>query len=355
MSLSVITDAVVWNALVSQLPHAHILQSWEWGEIKGRYGWRAERLVWEEEGKSVGAAQLLTRSALRGLIKVLYVPKGPLLAWENASLRARVLDDLQTLARQRRAVLLKIDPDVAAMPVGSAGRVESELEQRGWVFSPDQVQFRNTVTLDLTRSEDELLAAMKQKTRYNVRLAARKGVRVRAGGGADFDLLYRLYAETSLRDGFAIRSAAYYRDVWGALVEAGRAQPFIAEVDGEPVSALILFHFARTAWYFYGMSREAHREKMPNHLLQWEAIRWARQHGALIYDFWGAPDELVESDPLWGVWKFKEGFGGEFVRRVGAWDYAPSPALYRLYTTVLPRVLDVLRRRGRAQTQRAVE
>lgn len=352
MSLSVITDAVVWNALVSQLPHAHIIQAWEWGEIKSRYGWRAERLSWEG-GRA--AAQVLTRSALRGVVKVLYIPKGPLLDWDNTLLRARVLDDLQTLARQRCAVLVKIDPDVLATSEGSAGRLESELERRGWAFSPDQIQFRNTVTLDLTRSEDELLAAMKQKTRYNVRLAVKKGVRVRAGGPADFDLLYRLYAETSLRDGFAIRSAAYYRDVWGTLIEAGRAQPLIAEVDGEPVSALILFHVARTAWYFYGMSRDAHREKMPNHLLQWEAIRWAREQGALTYDFWGAPDNLVESDPLWGVWKFKEGFGGEFVRRIGAWDFAPSPALYRLYTTVLPRLLDVLRRRGRAQTLRAVE
>jgi len=196
---------------------------------------------------------------------------------------------------------------------------------------------------------------MKQKTRYNVRLAERKGVRVRPGVIADLDLLYRLYAETSVRDGFVIRSADYYQEAWGSFIRAGLAQPLLAEVGGQPVSALILFKFAKTAWYMYGMSREAHREKMPNHLLQWEAIRWAKAQGCETYDFWGAPDEFVESDPMWGVWKFKEGFGGQVVRRIGAWDFAPSPNLYWLYTTVMPKVLDVMRWRGRRQTRETLE
>ncbi len=345
-----IREAAAWNALAAALPGAHILQSWEWGEIKSRNGWRAQRLAWEG-GRA--AAQVLTRSAGRGLLKVIYVPKGPLLDWNDAALRDAVLDDLQQLARRERALLLKIDADVAAPSASSARGAgeEDDLVARGWVFSPNQIQFRNTVVLDLRRSEDELLAGMKQKTRYNIRLAAKKGVRVRLGTSADFDLLYRMYAETSVRDGFVIRPPAYYKDVWGTLMRAGFAQPFIATAADEPISALVLFTFAQTAWYFYGMSRDAHREKMPNHLLQWEAMRWAKAHGCTTYDFWGAPDELIESDPLWGVWKFKEGFGGEFVRRRGAWDYAPSARLYKLYTTVLPRVLDVLRRRGRAQTQ----
>ena len=103
------------------------------------------------------------------------------------------------------------------------------------------------------------------------------------------------------------------------------------------------------------MSREAQREKMPNHLLQWHAIRWALAHGCSRYDFWGAPDEFVESDPLWGVWRFKEGFGGQVVRQIGAWDYAPSRSVYGLVTTVLPRLLSLLRRRGRQATRRALE
>lgn len=355
----IIQDPTQWNTLASSLPGAHILQSWQWGELKSRYGWQAQRLAWETEA----AAQVLTRSALRGMVKVMYVPRGPVLDWGNTALRAQVLEDLQTLARRERAIVLKLDPEVplatglpgneTAHSVGAA--LKAELTARGWRFSPDQIQLRNTVTLNLTHTEDDLLAAMKQKTRYNLRLAAKKGVRVRAGTSADFDLLYRLYAETSVRDGFVIRSAEYYKDVWGTLLKAGLAQPLIAEVDNESVGGVVLFKFGGTAWYFYGMSRDAHREKMPNYLLQWEAIRWARAQGCHTYDFWGAPDEFIESDSMWGVWKFKEGFGGQIVRGFGAWDFAPSPMHYKLYTTVLPRMLDVLRRRGKAETQRSLE
>ncbi len=280
-------------------------------------------------------------------------------------MRARVLDDWQSLARRERAIFIKIDPDVpvAAGPPGQeqtspiGTQLVSELEIRDWRLSRDQIQFRNTITLDLRRSEAEILAGMKQKTRYNIRLAEKKGVRVRSSPGsvADLDLLYRLYAETSVRDGFVIRSADYYRDAWGSFIQAGLAQPLIAEVEGKPVGALVLFKFARTAWYMYGMSREAHREKMPNHLLQWEAMRWAKAHGSETYDLWGAPDEFIENDPMWGVWKFKEGFGGQVVRHVGAWDYAPSPLLYRLYTVILPRVLDMMRWRGKRKTQTSLD
>ncbi len=372
-AVAVVGSPTEWNALTAALPGqpGHLLQAWEWGEFKSRYGWRAQRWAWRDsENRPRAAAQILRRSLFPAFpfvpsFPVLYIPKGPLLDWGDSALRERVLDDLQTLARRERAILIKIDPDIPVAPLplrplspeerGSEGQLEALLQQRGWRFSPDQIQFRNTVTLDLSRSEDDLLAAMKPKTRYNIRLAARKGVRVRLGTPNDIDLLYRLYAETSVRDGFVIRHADYYREAWGSFMQAGLAQPFIAEVEGEPVGGLIAFTFGRTAWYLYGMSREAHREKMPNHLLQWEAMRWAKSRGCTLYDFWGAPDVFVESDPMWGVWKFKEGFGGQVARHIGAWDYAPSPWRYRLYTAVLPKVLDVMRRQGKQQTQAALD
>jgi len=350
-----------WDAAIASLPHPHLLQSWAWGEFKASYGWQARRLGWQG-AEGLAAAQVLRRTGLR-VLRVLYVPKGPLLDWGSAPLRAQVLDALQALARREQAIFIKIDPDVvvstglpeAEQPAAVGQALKTDLVGRGWVFSRDQIQFRNTVTLDLTPSEEALLAGMKQKTRYNIRLAERKGVRVRLGSLDDLDRLYRMYAETSVRDGFAIRGLDYYRDAWGRFMAAGLAQPLIAEVDAEPVAALVLFHFAQTAWYLYGMSRDAQRDKMPNHLLQWQAIRWAKAQGCTSYDFWGAPDDFSESDPLWGVWRFKEGFGGQLVRHIGAWDYAPSPLLYRLYTIVLPRVLNVMRRRGRKQTRQIIE
>jgi lipid II:glycine glycyltransferase (peptidoglycan interpeptide bridge formation enzyme) len=196
---------------------------------------------------------------------------------------------------------------------------------------------------------------MRSKTRYNIHLAERSGVRVRPGQADDQDLLYALYAETSVRDGFVIRSPGYYREAWGSFITAGMAQPFVAEIDSHPVAAIVVYRFADRAWYLYGMSRALHRERMPNHLLQWEAIRWAKQQGCTAYDLWGAPDRVDESDPLWGVYRFKQGFGAGFVRTIGAWDYTVRRPAYWAYSAVLPRLLVVMRRRGRAATRHTLE
>jgi lipid II:glycine glycyltransferase (peptidoglycan interpeptide bridge formation enzyme) len=154
-----------------------------------------------------------------------------------------------------------------------------------------------------------------------------------------------MYAETAQRDNFIIRPIDYYRDAWGSFVQSGLAQPLLAEVEGETVAGLILFRFADRAWYMYGMSRNAHREKMPNYLLQWEAMRWAKTQGCTVYDLWGAPDELNEADSMWGVYKFKEGLGATFAPHVGAYDFVVSRLGYWLYTTAMPRVLNLMRRR----------
>ncbi len=363
------SDQAQWDETLAGLPGAHILQTEEWGRVKQQTGWKALPQVWRDrEGKPEALALALRRAvSVRGLsagLRILYVPRGPVLQWNDPGLRSRVLDDLQSLARRQGAIFLKIDPAVIlgtgvpgtpeAVPDDVGEAVQAELKRRGWRYSEEQIQFRNTVWVDLRRSEDELLARMKQKTRYNIRLAEKKGVTVRLGSAADLPELYRMYAETSVRDGFVIRSQDYYETVWRTFMEAGMAQPLIAEVEGQPVGALIVFTFARTAWYLYGMSRTAQREKMPNHLLQWEAMRYARAKGCETYDMWGAPEVFDESDGMWGVYRFKEGFGGTLVRTLGAWDYPANPIFYHLYTRVLPRLLDVMRRRGKARTRQEI-
>jgi lipid II:glycine glycyltransferase (peptidoglycan interpeptide bridge formation enzyme) len=207
------------------------------------------------------------------------------------------------------------------------------------------VQFRNTITIDLTRSEDELLAAMGQGKRRKVRYGPKHGVTVRAATPDDLPLLYKLYAETGQRDGFLTRPYEYYADEWGTMLRAGLAHALIAEVDGRAVAHVILFHFGRKCWYFYGasVSDNEMRKLMPTDLLQWEAMRWAKAQGYAVYDLWGAPNEFTESDPMWGVYRFKRDFGGTVVRHIGAWDYAPLRPLYALYTRVMPRILDLMR------------
>ena len=359
-----------WNTMIADLPAPHLLQTYEWGQLKSRYGWRIWPVVWRDVNREVEAAALVLQRSLpiRGFasrMQVLYVPKGPLLDWRNTVLVRRVLDDLGRLALHQKGIFIKIDPDVI-LGTGIPGQPDAknyrvghdlreELLERGWRFSDEQVQFKNTAMLDITSDEETLLSRMKQKTRYNIRLAERKGVHIRPGKLEDLEMLYRMYAETSLRDGFVIRSPDYYQDLWRTFLKANMAQALIAEVDGEPVSAVWLFHFERRAWYLFGMSTEAHRDKMPNYLLQWEAIRAAKAAGCKVYDLWGAPDEFEESDPLWGVFRFKDGFGGTVVRNLGAYDFPVRPTWYTLYTRLLPRLLNIMRKRGVAQTRGNLE
>ena len=319
----------------------------------------------------VAAALILKRqiisNAFAARLSLLYAPKGPVLDWTNESLRNRVLNDLQSLAKKQGAIFLKMDPDVVlgtGIPNGDGDVIDnggqavmSELERRGWRLSSDQIQFKNTVLIDLHPSEEEMLARMKQKTRYNIRLAEKKGVMVRIGTLEDLDMLYKMYAETSVRDGFVIRDNGYYQTVWKTFMssEEPTCEPLIADVDGEPVAGIFVFYFAGRAYYVYGMSRNAHREKMPTYLLQWEAMKRAKAKGCDVYDLWGAPDVFDESDSMWGVYRFKEGLGGELVRTLGAWDFAPNPFWYKMYSEITPRVLDLMRSRGKAKTRQALE
>jgi lipid II:glycine glycyltransferase (peptidoglycan interpeptide bridge formation enzyme) len=311
-------------------------------------------LLWLEDETPVAAAQILRRPIFRTPWSFLYVSKGPIFDYANNRLAQQVLNDLENHARTTRALFIKIDPDVIRqcgqpepdLPTTAEGKIMLDLlTQRGWRFSPEQIQFRNTVIVDLTPDTDAMLAAMKSKWRYNIRLAERKGVTVRQGNDADIPLFYKIYAQTAARDGFLIRPKAYYAEVWQRFLDTGRAEMLLAEVNGDVVAGLILFIFGHTAWYIYGASTGQHRNLMPNHLLQWTAMCRAKERGCTCYDMWGAPDVFDESDRMWGVYRFKQGFGGQTIQGLGAYDYPVNRLLYWAFTIALPRLRSVMRRR----------
>jgi lipid II:glycine glycyltransferase (peptidoglycan interpeptide bridge formation enzyme) len=377
-----------WNELIYNLPSPHVLQTREWAAVKKAFGWKPLPVLWVEEGGdlrlirdpeeaepdgTVQAAALILRRGVGLGINILYVPKGPLLAdWTDPELRKRVVRDLVRIAREQGAVFVKMDPDVV-LGTGVPGKkdaaeselgaqVEAEWKEAGWRFSDDQIQYRNTVHVDLTAAEEDILMRMKSKTRYNIRYAGRNGVVVRRGDRDDLEMLYEMYAETSVRGGFTIRGEEYYRTVWdeflpspGGSPEPGDpvAVPLIAEVEGEPVAGAVAFGLDDRVWYLHGMSTLEHREKMPTYAVQWEIMRWGKEQGCRVYDMWGAPDVFEREDPMWGVYRFKRGFGGEVVRTIGAWDYPVKPILYQLYNTLLPKVLNIMRWFGNRQTEEA--
>jgi lipid II:glycine glycyltransferase (peptidoglycan interpeptide bridge formation enzyme) len=357
-----------WNQVLLKLPQPHILQSAEWADNKKEVGWQAEPIVLNAaDGSPAAGALVLTRSVspfgFGPKFSVCYVPRGPLLDWRNEDLRLQALAAIEGYCRNKKAIFIKIDPEImlgTGIP-GSGGEqtdatgaeVEKLLTSRGWRYSTEQIQFKNTVLIDLAGSEDTWMSRMKQKTRYNIRLAQRNGVVVRRGEHADLANLYRMYAKTADRDGFIIREEDYYLRLWRNFMHAGVAVPLIAEVEGEAVAALVLFVFGERAWYFYGMSTTDHREKMPNYLLQWEAMRIAKSLGCSTYDLWGAPETFDGADSMSGVFRFKEGLGGVLHRTLGAWDYPSRPLLYFLYQNILPRVLGLTRliRKGKIKQE----
>ncbi len=353
-SLHPVTTASTWHGVLAHLPDPHVLQSWEWGQVKAQAGWSAERWVLQDGDGPVAAFQLLWRQPLgRAPLRIAYVPKGPVVDWSNPGHVEAVLAAIEERTRALGALFVKIDPDVEEGTHPGQALV-ALLRERGWHASPEAIQFRNTGITELHGTEEALLAAMKSKWRYNIRLATRRGIRVRLGGLHDLEAFYRLYQETGRRDGFLVRPFAYYQAVWrtflaaqedpdtpagGALLLAEHPQ------ESEPVAGVFLLRFRDRVWYFYGASSRRRRRDMPNHLLQWEAMRWARAQGARIYDWWGAPSRLDDpQDPLQGVWRFKQGFGARLRVHIGPWDWSPWPVVaWRLYHVAMPRLRRLLR------------
>jgi lipid II:glycine glycyltransferase (peptidoglycan interpeptide bridge formation enzyme) len=313
-----------------------LLQTWAWGELKARFGWRVTRLAVAEEGRILAGAQLLFRPLPLGF-SLAYIPKGPLVNWADRAQATALMAGLHQVCRQQRSFLLKIEPHAP-----DEDTLLDAISQHGFVLSQFTIQPPRTMVVDLSPSEEAILAAMKQKTRYNVRLSKRKGVTVRTATVADLPIFHQLMQITGQRDRFGIHNLDYFRTMF-QLFAPERAALLLADVQGEPTAGLLVLTFGRCAYYLFGASSNDHREKMPTYLLQWEAMRWAKARGCESYDLWGIPDadearleaEFVahsqDSSGLWGVYRFKRGFGGRVRRDAGAFDFIYNRPLYWAY------------------------
>ena len=338
--IRLIQDRAVWDRLADSHPNRHLLQTWAWGELKSQHGWQAERLALLDGDEAVAGAQVLSR-AIGRLFPIAYVPKGPMVDWTNAPQVTALLTAVRDFCRRQRCAFIKIEP-----PIRSDDRLLRHLTALGFRPSRWAVQPPRTILVDLALPEEHILAAMKQKTRYNIRLAHRKGVSVRQGTSADIGTFFNLMIRTGQRDSFSIHDRQYYSDAF-LLYQPERCALLLAEVTGKPVAGLMVFAHPPVAYYLFGASSDDARELMPNYLLQWEAMRWARRHACNIYDLWGVPDqdeETMESrvgkldatgQGLWGVYRFKRGFGGRVVRDVGAFDFVLNPPLFWAYNRLM--------------------
>jgi lipid II:glycine glycyltransferase (peptidoglycan interpeptide bridge formation enzyme) len=317
-------DFAAWKAFVSAHPETHILQTAEWGELKKGFGWDVVRLICGDLG-----VQILFRRLPLGFT-VAYLPK-PVNSEQGSVISEKLYSEIDTVCRKHYAIFLKVEPD-------NWDNQPPTFNLQPSTFSPHNIQPPRTVVISLLDSETDILNRMKQKCRYNVRLAEKKGVTVRAWD--DLDGFHRLMQVTGGRDGFGVHSLEYYKKAYELFHPTGTAELLVAEFEGKPLAALMIFAVGTRSWYLYGASNDEERNRMPTYLLQWEAIRWARAHGCTEYDLWGVPDAdeaTLEAefesrhDGLWGVYRFKRGFGGQVKRAAQALDKVYMPLLYKLY------------------------
>jgi lipid II:glycine glycyltransferase (peptidoglycan interpeptide bridge formation enzyme) len=356
---------LLWDTFVAAAPHGHILQSWGWGELKAAFGWRALRVVLLESDTQhiLAGAQILCRSIPFTPFSLAYVPKGPVLDWADTALCQRFFQALHRLLRARHVALLRIDPDLpesisalaaegaeegenAVLPatevdeaagafgglysVAEGSSVAQQLRSLGFRAVEDSIQPRRTIAVDLTPDERSIALRQKPKWRYNAGLAARKGVTVRVATSAeDIQRWYALMQVTSQRDRFAIHTLDYYLYIWKVFGEANQARLLLAEHEGKLLAGIFVTLLGREGIYLYGASGNEGRNLMPNHLLQWEAMRWAKAQGATLYDLWGVAESEDPNDPMAGVYRFKRGWGGKMIRYIGSFDYVYSPLIYQ--------------------------
>ena len=320
-----------WNKYLEDYPNVHLLQTGEWGELKSAFGWKPVRII-PDDGP---ACQVLFRRLPLGLT-LAYIPKLAFIDQKPVASK-KFWAEVNSVCKRHNAVFLKIEPD--------AWGDESET----WDFEYVNVSLHNiqpprTITVDLCGNEDDILARMKQKTRYNIRLAMKKDVTVRAW--EDLPAFHEMMQITGGRDGFGVHSLDYYRRAYHLFHPTGMAELMVAEYEGKPLAALMVFARGQRAWYVYGASNNQERNRMPTYLLQWEAMRWAKNKGVAEYDLWGVPDVnegTLESnftdrnDGLWGVYRFKRGFGGKVKRAAQALDIVYNQPLYWFYSKYMMR------------------
>jgi len=322
-----ILSADEFATILSQFPNAHLLQTRGWGDLKSAFGWQPYYVA---AGDAL--AQVLYRRLPLGFTFG-YIPKGPIgKNWQ------RLWPEIDHLSRSKRAIFLKVEPD-AWEPIGDAIRAE----MAGWLASRP-IQPTRTILVSLDGDETRWLERMKQKTRYNIRLAERKDVQIQVSN--DVHTFHQMMLQTGSRDGFGVHSLDYVQRAYDLFIDRGEVILLFAAYQQRPLAGLMAFAHGERAWYFYGASTDEERSRMPAYLLQWEAMRWAARRGCRWYDLWGVPDadeETLEanfttrSDGLWGVYRFKRGFGGDLMRSVGAWDRVYQPLLYRLIQLYLSR------------------
>lgn len=304
---------------------SHVLQSWEWGEFREKTGVRVIRPGVFKNNKLVSAYQLTIHSVPHTSYTIGYLPRSP-------EPDRAMLEVLKDIGEKYNTIFLKLEPNIERED-SPKFPFKLQTEYPNFLLSPRPLFTKHTFHIDLTESEEELMAQMKEKTRYNVRLAQKYGVEVREDNSPEaFETYLRLTRETTHRQSFYAHTEGYHRLMWQTLQPAGIAHLLVASYQGQMLATWILFSFNQILYYPYGASTGMHREVMASNLMMWEAERFGKKLGCHTLDLWGALGHHPDTtDPWYGFHRFKEGYGGRLVEFVGTYDFVLKPKVYKLY------------------------
>ncbi len=321
-------DSEKYNSFLQAHPKGHFMQSPLWAMVKSN--WINEVIIVKDEmGTIKGSMSVLIRKIPFLNRTMMYSPRGPVCDIHDVNTFKSLIDSAKQLARKYKSYVLKLDPDVV-IEDKEFKQIIDELgfKTKGSSKNFEGIQPRFVFRLNIKgKTENELLQFFQQKTRYNINLAVRKGVTVSLGTQDDIPNFHRIMLETGIRDKFVIRSTEYFEKMYDCLGPE-HIRIYLAWFEGKIVAGTLAVLYGNKCWYLYGASSNESRNVMPNYLLQWEMIKWAVDSGCDIYDFRGVSGDLDESNPLYGLYKFKKGFNGNFTEFIGELDYVFKPLVY---------------------------
>ena len=317
-----------YEAFVQSHPKGNFAQSYLWGKQKPMWQWDAIA-VRGEDGAIRGSLAVMTRKVPGIGRTLMYGCRGPVCDLDDRETFSQLLDGAKVLAKKYKSYVIKIDPDVPSSNTAFSSMLQSfgfRAKEGGNNF--EAIQPRYVFRLNVEgKTEEELLANFHQKWRYNIRLAERKGVTVRICGKEMVPAFSDLMLTTGVRDGFVTRKPEYFAAMLDNLGEHARLY-MAFDPNDTPIAGTLAIHYGDKVWYLYGASSNEHRNLMPNYLLQWRMIQWAVETNCRIYDFRGVSGDVSEDNPLYGLFRFKQGFGGDFTEFVGEMDLVLSPVIY---------------------------
>ena len=312
-----INEASEFDEYVYSNPKGHMMQTSAWGKVKKEWDWTGF-ISRDDNGKIKGTCAVLIRQIPMTPFRMMYAPRGPVCDLHDRDTVTELIKSVSEYGKKNKAYTFKIDTDTLADDTEYIDLLKS----LGFVFKEhgsgfDTVQARYIFRLNVEgKTEEEVMAGFHSKTRYNTRLAERKGIRIEVKGKEACKDFHDLMLLTGERDNFAIRDTSYFERIMDAFGEDARI--YFAYFEDELLAGVLDVHVGDKIWYVYGASSNSHRNLMPTYLIQWNCIKWAMEEGCKWYDFRGGyPDE---DNPLHGIFKFKQGFCPEYMEFMGEAD-----------------------------------